>query len=326
MCCNIIFFIQAFSPPSPPSIMFGVFDPGVMIRHMAPMMLTNKLKIFPSPWPSQSQRIPQCPHQIFRPVISIMPPAQMMNSLKTVAEAVISLLTMLLQFLIHQLETLPKDSDSPPEMMQTMERTVQELQNQRAMLQSLMSQGAQRRASKGSTGNSTGVEGSPKIPVVRSSPPWALTGPTSSDTLPVTSQRVTQALQRQAAPSVAESTTSVTTRVSNWQMLEESKEDVILDLEGRRIELGAPMPRPEVSTPLIGTKGTSGAMVPRASTQMTIGDWSQCRITWGKKHRGQTYVQVLRTDPGYNLWALARFNSDSRDSRFFPRAPAKGSS
>ena len=84
--------------------------------------------------------------------------------------------------------------------------------------------------------------------------------------------------------------------------------------------------RGEPSTPLIGTKGSLDAMVPRASTQMTIGDWSQCRITWGKKHRGQTYVQVLRTDPGYYLWALARFNSDSRDSRFFPRAPAKGSS
>jgi hypothetical protein len=230
----------------------------------------------------------------------------MMNSLKTVAEAVISLLTMLLQFLIHQLENMPEDSDSPPEMMQTMEGMVQELQNQRAMLQSLMSQRAQNRIAQGSTGNSTGAEGSPKIPTARS-PPRALTGTPKADSMPVTSKRVAQSLQLQAAPSVAEATTAVTTRVSNWEMLEE--EEVILDLEGRQIELGAAVPRMDLSACLLGTTSNLGALVPRASTQLTVSEWSQCRITWGKKHRGQTYVQVLRTDPGYVQWALVRFNS-----------------
>ena len=226
----------------------------------------------------------------------------MMNSLKTVAEAVISLLTMLLQFLIHQLESMPEDPDSPPEMMQTMEGMVQELQNQRAMLQSLMSQRVQNRVTQGSTGNSTGAERSPTIPTSRS-PPRALTGPPNAESLPVTSTRVAHSLQRQAAPSVAEAATAVTTRVSNWEMLEE--EEVILDLE----ELGAAVPRVNLSASLMGTTSNLGALVPRASTQMTVGDWSQCRITWGKKHRGQTYAQVLRTDPGYVQWALARFNS-----------------
>ena len=63
-----------------------------------------------------------------------MPPVQMMSSLKTVAEAVISLLTMLLQFLIHQLEVMPEDVESPSEMMGVMEGMVQELQNQRSIL------------------------------------------------------------------------------------------------------------------------------------------------------------------------------------------------
>ena len=63
-----------------------------------------------------------------------MPPVQMMSSLKTVAEAVISLLTMLLQFLIHQLEVMPDDAESPSEMMGVMEGMVQELQNQRSIL------------------------------------------------------------------------------------------------------------------------------------------------------------------------------------------------
>ena len=86
-------------------------------------------------------------------------------------------------------------------------------------------------------------------------------------------------------------------------MLEE--EEVILELE----ELGAAMPRVDLSASLRGAPNNLGALVPRASAQMTVGDWSQCRITWGKKHRGQTYAQVLRTDPGYVQWALARFNS-----------------
>lgn len=238
----------------------------------------------------------------------------MMNSLKTVAEAVISLLTMLLQFLIHQLENVPEDSDSPPEMMQTMEGMVQELQNQRAMLQSLMSQRAQNRAAQGSTGNSTGAEGSPKIPTARS-PQRALTGTPNTDSLPVTSTRVAQSLQRHAAPNAAETTTAVTTRVSNWEMLEE--EEVIVDLEGRQIELGAAVPRVDLSAPLMGATSNLGALIPRASTQMTVGDWAQCRVTWGKKHRGQTYVQVLRTDPGYVQWALARFNSLTPDIQDF---------
>ena len=63
-----------------------------------------------------------------------MPPAPMMNSLKTVAEALIGLLTMLLQFLIHQLEVQPEGQEDPPEVMQTMESMVQELQNQRSLL------------------------------------------------------------------------------------------------------------------------------------------------------------------------------------------------
>ena len=53
----------------------------------------------------------------------------MMTSLKTVAEAVISLLTMLLQFLINQLETVPEGPENSLEVMQAMEGMVLELQN-----------------------------------------------------------------------------------------------------------------------------------------------------------------------------------------------------
>ena len=67
-----------------------------------------------------------------------MPPAHMSSSLKTVAEAVTGLLTMLLQFMIQHLEAMPEDAETPSEMMGVMTGMVQELQNQRSVRQSLM--------------------------------------------------------------------------------------------------------------------------------------------------------------------------------------------
>eukprot|EP00435_Cladocopium_sp_Y103_P043913 s2199_g12.t1 len=238
-----------------------------------------------------------------------------MNALKTVAEAVISLLTMLLQFLIHQLEIQPDQPEGPessPETMQTMEGMVLELQNQRAMLQSLMqsSSGAHRRPLRDSSGASTSVENSQVSPAPKTSPPRSTSGPADPSQIPVNSVRVNQVLQRQThRPEVAASVTS--SRVTNWQLLEESEEEVILDLEGRPIDLNPP--------PLMGTTGALGAMIPRASTQMTVGDWGQCRVTWGKKHKGQTYLQVLRTDPSYYQWAVARFQSLTPEMQDFVR-------
>ena len=67
-----------------------------------------------------------------------MPPAHLTSSLKTVAEAVTGLLTMLLQFMIQHLEAMPDDAETPSEMMGVMTGMVQELQNQRSVRQSLM--------------------------------------------------------------------------------------------------------------------------------------------------------------------------------------------
>jgi hypothetical protein len=85
----------------------------------------------------------------------------MMGSLRTVAEAIVSLLTMLLQFMIQQLEMHPESPENPPEMMNTLSSMVQELQNQRMMLQSLMSQGSHQLAVRDSTGASMPTEAHP---------------------------------------------------------------------------------------------------------------------------------------------------------------------
>ncbi|CAJ1330317.1 unnamed protein product, partial [Effrenium voratum] len=38
-------------------------------------------------------------------------------------------------------------------------------------------------------------------------------------------------------------------------------------------------------------------------------EWGARRFTWGKKHKGSTYDQVYRTDPGYITWSQSRCQS-----------------
>ena len=139
MWFNCVLTLQrVFSNPVLSQIML-VFNQRVLIVHMGRMILNVQLKISPSQWPNQPQETAAHDRLANRPVtLSMPPPAQMMTSLKTVAEAVISLLTMLLKFLINQLETVPEGPENSPEVMQAMEGMVLELQNQRTMLQSLM--------------------------------------------------------------------------------------------------------------------------------------------------------------------------------------------
>ena len=46
-----------------------------------------------------------------------------------------------------------------------------------------------------------------------------------------------------------------------------------------------------------------------APTRLTLAEWGQRKITWGKKHPGRTYFQVLSEDMGYFEWSLSRYRS-----------------
>ena len=294
------------------SQIMSMFNQRVLIVQMGRMILNVQLKISPSQWPKQPQETAAHDRPTNRPVtLSMPPPAQMMTSLKTVAEAVISLLTMLLQFLINQLETVPEGPENSPEVMQAMEGMVLELQNQRTMLQSLMTsaQNAPSRRAQGSTGDSIAGESSPQQLAPRQSPSRAPKTPSEVAPLPMTALRVAQVLQE--PPTATMPTAAMTSRVSNWQMIEESEAEVIIDLEGRQIDLNPPSQ--------LGSTTPLGVMIPRASTQMTVADWGQCRVTWGKKHKGRTYIQVLRQDPSYYQWAVARFANLTPDVQDFVR-------
>jgi len=46
-----------------------------------------------------------------------------------------------------------------------------------------------------------------------------------------------------------------------------------------------------------------------APMQLTLAEWGQRKVTWGKKHPGKTYYQVLSEDMGYFEWSLQRYRS-----------------
>ena len=291
----------------------GVANQGECIVHRVhncprqSINMKHMWKVLHYQWPSQHQRHPHRPRKPRFCLSHNVPSAPMMGSLRTVAEAVVSLLTLLLQFMIHQLEGLPENPENPPEMMQTLGSMVQELQNQRTLLQSLMSQGHPRQSIRDSTGASTQAESSPKMPAPRSPPTVLAPRVVDVNSLPVSSQRVTQAIHRQLEAPASEAATMVTNRVTNWQVLEESEEEVIVDIEGRRLEL----------SPVIPALPAGSAQ--RAPCAMTVGDWGQTRIGWGKKHKGKTYAQVYHSDSGYFQWANARYNSLTPEIQDFVR-------
>lgn len=46
-----------------------------------------------------------------------------------------------------------------------------------------------------------------------------------------------------------------------------------------------------------------------APMQLTLAEWGQRKVTWGKKYPGKTYYQVLSEDMGYFEWSLQRYRS-----------------
>ena len=160
---------------------------------------------------------------------AVMPNQAMMSSLKTVAEAVIGLLTMLLQFMIHHLENVPEDPESQPEVLNTLEGMVHELQTQRSMLQSLMQdQSSARRQPRDSAGSSTKPAQPPSRHIPQSPPRINLASqpstPIDSLAAQVNAQQVAQILQ-QARQQVPESFVPPPSMISSWALLDEEEID-----------------------------------------------------------------------------------------------------
>ena len=54
-----------------------------------------------------------------------------------------------------------------------------------------------------------------------------------------------------------------------------------------------------------------------ALTQATLDSWGNKVVTWGKKHKGDTYVTTYEKDGGYVQWILARTGSLNQELEDF---------
>lgn len=54
-----------------------------------------------------------------------------------------------------------------------------------------------------------------------------------------------------------------------------------------------------------------------ALTQTALESWGQKAVTWGRKNKGQVYVDVYEKDPGYVKWVLARVGNLHEDIEDF---------
>lgn len=83
--------------------------------------------------------------------------------------------------------------------------------------------------------------------------------------------------------------------------------------EVRKASQAAPSSHPQVpmSPPPVETVEIYGnkSLVEQPSLRLTLAEWGQRKISWGRKHPGRTYYQVLSEDMGYFEWSLSRYHS-----------------
>ena len=210
----------------------------------------------------------------------------MVSALKTIAEALIRLLTMLLQILVQQLEKqevlAEMEIENEPETHAHLQDMMRQIQQQGATLEALREE----------------LEVQKKTPEkkVRPQPaaaPMSIASMTSGSSTPLSKPQVPNVSQRKSrAPSVV-------SQAASWQEIEAEEETILVQ------EMA-------LSVPVELTQGR--ASVPPAPTlplpgNLTISEWGTNMINFGRKHKGKTFSEVMEKDPGYLQWSLARYGS-----------------
>lgn len=237
-----------------------------------------------------------------------MPQGPMLTAIKSVSDAIVGILTLLLQVIVFQLERQPanpeEDPENPPEILQTMEGMIQELHHQREMLQSLQQAMQQHQTGRNSR-NDTARRALPAASSQTRNPP--ITTMPSQAAQP----RLTEALHRALpAPRDLDQQSRGGTSTRTWAFIEEEEAELVMDQDGHPLLespqtpslRGLPVVTAPTTPPMLGVIGLP-------ERPLSLAEWGQKTIVWGKKHKGRNYLQVLREDPGYYTWSLARFAS-----------------
>ena len=208
---------------------------------------------------------------------------------KAVAEALIQVMTMLLQMLIQHLEvqTDPHDpNEAPLETSQQIQLMMEELHSQKATLDQVLQQRKSDQVSMGKTKTGQSSQAA-RCKIATRTPQAAVQSGTGSN-------------RKMMSPG-ASSTPMM------W-CLDESDEDVLVAEEELEIVETTTTQIPRIS------------VVERsAATHPPFEDWGKHVITWGKKHKDKTFEQVMIMDVGYFEWCQRRYTSLVPEMKEFVR-------
>lgn len=216
----------------------------------------------------------------------------MVTTLETITEAILHLLTLLLQIFVHQLEKEENaiEVDSEPDVMTQSQllEMMQQIQVQKTALDALKDEVINQKRSPERVerlGN-------------KASGPSASAG-SAMKNQPVPSLPLSQ--RRNPAP-------SITSQAASWQEIEEVEEIVVQESVTAIVQ---PMPTSRGGVPPAPTLPLPG--------NLTLAEWGTNVINFGRKHKGKTYASVMQQDPTYLQWSLARYGSLMPEHQDFVR-------
>lgn len=111
-------------------------------------------------------------------------------------------------------------------------------------------------------------------------------------------------------PQTPQSSTALS---SAWTLADEEDEAAMLGLDPVSLGLSldevleprmptlpaAAVTSSRLSRPVVQPSTTTAT----AAGSLTLAEWGQRVISWGKKHRGKTFVHTMEADPGYLAWS-----------------------
>jgi len=218
-----------------------------------------------------------------------MPP--MVSMLKTIAEAIIHLLTLLLQIFVHQLEKqeviTETEIETDPQIHGQLQEMMNQINMQKTALENLkdelmVQKKPNERKNRGPTMGAGPGASAGSSTVLMSLPPNTL------------NQR------RGKAPSVV-------SHAASWEEIEEI-EEVVIQQNIQMTPVNEPNNRGAPPVPTMPLPGN-----------LTLEEWGSNVISFGRKHKGKSFEAVMRQDPGYFHWSLARYSSLMPEQQDFVR-------
>jgi len=211
------------------------------------------------------------------------------NNLKETANIIMGTLTLVLQISMNMIEIKdshrPEEEEQMPQLTSQLQSMCQEMMRQRALLQRLAE--SQNRVA------SPGIMTPPQIsslPLV----PLSMPGNNPGDPLPMPTQTTLSDEEEIDDAYSMVSSVKPTAIPKNLKSPEKKQRSAPSRVTTQPPALeNAPMTSPCAEGPM----------------RLTLAEWGQRKITWGKKHPGRTYFQVLSEDMGYFEWSLSRYRS-----------------